>query len=370
MTSNKDSSDRTNPSGTADAYQIRERCNMSESSSSNGERVKTREQETESESDTTSESVNETETCPECSGTVEHDPQRGDHACVDCGLVVKEQEIDRGPEWRAFNSQEKQSKSRVGSPTDNMMHDKGLATDIDWRNKDAYGRSLSSKKRKQMQRLRRHNKWAKTEDAKDRTLQHALGEISRMASALGIKRDIREIASMIFRQCQNKDMLPGRSVEGMSSAALYAACRQGGHPRSLDEIETVGRVEKLEIGRSYRYIDQELGLEIGPSDPSEYIARFISKLEEKHDYDLHDDVEYYSRELVKYVKENGLESGKTPPGIAAGAIYMAGILANDPVSQSDLADVSGVTEVTIRERYEDLIEEGDEEWLHTGPLRY
>ena len=56
------------------------------------------------------------------------------------GLIVEEEQIDPGPEWRAFTHSERQSKSRVGAPTTKTMHDKGLTTTIDWKDKDAYGR--------------------------------------------------------------------------------------------------------------------------------------------------------------------------------------------------------------------------------------
>ena len=95
--------------------------------------------------------------CPECSGHLVVDDERGETVCEDCGLVVETDEIDRGPEWRAFDSQEKDEKSRVGAPTTNMMHDKGLSTNIDWRDQDAYGNSLSSNQRQKMQRLRKWN---------------------------------------------------------------------------------------------------------------------------------------------------------------------------------------------------------------------
>ncbi|SFJ36655.1 TFIIB-type zinc ribbon-containing protein, partial [Natronobacterium gregoryi] len=65
----------------------------------------------------------EREQCPECSGRLVSDDERGETVCEDCGLVVDEGEIDRGPEWRAFDSAEKDEKSRVGAPTTNMMHD-------------------------------------------------------------------------------------------------------------------------------------------------------------------------------------------------------------------------------------------------------
>ena len=105
---------------------------------------------TERETETTDSGLN----CPECDGQLVSDDEHGETVCADCGLVVAEDSVDRGPEWRAFDAAEKNKKSRVGAPTTNTMHDKGLSTNIDWRNKDAYGNSLGSRQREKMQRLR------------------------------------------------------------------------------------------------------------------------------------------------------------------------------------------------------------------------
>ena len=52
--------------------------------------------------------------CPECGGTLVTDEEHGETACSDCGLVVEEDGIDHGPEWRAFDSRERDRKARVG----------------------------------------------------------------------------------------------------------------------------------------------------------------------------------------------------------------------------------------------------------------
>ena len=194
------------------------------------------------------------------------------------GLIIEEEQIDPGPEWRAFNHSERQQKSRVGAPTTQTMHDKGLTTTIDWKDKDAYGRSISSKKRSQMHRLRKWQERIRTKDAGERNLQFALSEIDRMASALGVPRSVREVASVIYRRALSEDLIRGRSIEGVATSALYAACRKEGIPRSLEEIAEVSRVERKEIGRTYRYISQELGLEMRPVDPTKYVPRFCSEL--------------------------------------------------------------------------------------------
>jgi len=288
--------------------------------------------------------------CPECSGSLVMDDEHGETVCEDCGLVVESDEIDRGPEWRAFDSSEKDQKSRVGAPTTNMMHDKGLSTNIDWRDKDAYGNSLSGKQRQKMQRLRKWNERFRTRDSKERNLKQALGEIDRMASALGLPENVRETASVIYRRALDEDLLPGRSIEGVSTASVYAAARQAGVPRSLDEINEVSRVEKSEIARTYRYVVRELGLEVKPADPESYVPRFASSLE------LSDEAEHRARQLLQNAKEQGVHSGKSPVGLAAAAVYAAALLTNEKTTQAAVSEVADISEVTIRNRYHELLE--------------
>ncbi|WP_255196298.1 transcription initiation factor IIB [Halorarius litoreus] len=309
-----------------------------------------RDQDTESE---TQEEESDELVCPECGGKLATDTEHGETVCSECGLVIEEDNIDRGPEWRAFDAAEKDEKSRVGAPTTNMMHDKGLSTNIGWQDKDAYGNSLSSKQRQKMQRLRTWNERFRTRDSKERNLKQALGEIDRMASALGLPENVRETASVIYRRALDENLLPGRSIEGVATASLYAAARQAGTPRSLDEITSVSRVDKDEIARTYRYVVRELNLEIQPADPESYVPRFAS------DLDLSDEAERRARQLLKSAKEKGIHSGKSPVGLAAAAVYAASLLTNEKVTQSEVSEVANISEVTIRNRYHELLEADD-----------
>ncbi len=312
--------------------------------------VRTYTGERETAEDETETQESESIECPECSGQLATDTEHGETVCSDCGLVVEEDEIDHGPEWRAFDAKEKDEKSRVGAPTTKMMHDKGLSTNIGWQDKDAYGKSLSSRQREKMQRLRTWNERFRTRDSKERNLKQALGEIDRMASALGLPENVRETASVIYRRALDEDLLPGRSIEGVATASLYAAARQAGTPRSLDEIANVSRVEKDEIARTYRYIVRELSLEIQPADPESYVPRFAS------DLDLSEEAERRARKLLKTAKNQGVHSGKSPVGLAAAAVYAASLLTNEKVTQSEVSEVANISEVTIRNRYHELLE--------------
>ena len=316
--------------------------------------VRNTEERVEDKEVTREESADERQRCPECGGRLVSDSEHGEVVCQDCGLVVEEDEIDRGPEWRAFDSAEKDRKSRVGAPTTQMMHDKGLSTNIGWQDKDAYGRALSSKQREKMQRLRTWNERFRTRDSKERNLKQALGEIDRMASALGLPENVRETASVIYRRALDEDLLPGRSIEGVATAALYAAARQAGTPRSLDEFARVSRVERMELTRTYRYIVRELSLEVQPADPKSYVPRFVS------DLGLSEETERRARQLLEAASETGVVSGKSPVGLAAAAVYAAALLTNEKVTQSQVSEVASISEVTIRNRYKELLEaEGD-----------
>ncbi|UIP01694.1 transcription initiation factor IIB 2 (plasmid) [Halobaculum sp. CBA1158] len=289
-------------------------------------------------------------TCPECQGQITQDGDQGEVTCESCGLVFEESRVDHGPEWRAFTSDERDEKSRVGAPTTKLMHDKGLSTTIGWQDKDAYGQAVSGRKRAQLQRLRTWDERFRTKDSRDRNLKQALGEISRMASALGLPEPVQETAGVLYRRAIEEDLLPGRSIEGMSTASLYAATRQHGMPRTLTEFGDVSRVEKLRFQRAYRYLSRELGLKIEPENPTRYLPQFASSL------DVSDEAERRSRELLEVATNNAVHSGKSPAGLAAAALYAASHLTNEQLTQETVSEVASVSQVTIRNRYQELLE--------------
>src|SRR4030042_459838 len=113
--------------------------------------------------------------CPECgSENLVHDYDTGETVCGDCGLVLYEQMMDKGPEWRAFTQEEKASRSRVGVPTSYSVHDKGLSTAISQVDRDAFGRKLPLSTRLQMWRLRKWQIRSRVHSSVDRNLAQAM----------------------------------------------------------------------------------------------------------------------------------------------------------------------------------------------------
>ncbi|MEM2432115.1 MAG: TFIIB-type zinc ribbon-containing protein, partial [Candidatus Bathyarchaeia archaeon] len=123
--------------------------------------------------------------CPECGSTnLVSDPDTGEVICSDCGLVVQESTMDKGPEWRAFTQEEKKSRSRVGIPISFSVHDKGLSTSIDKVDRDALGRKLPLSSRLQMWRLRKWQIRSRVQSSIDRNLAQAMTEIDRLSDKL------------------------------------------------------------------------------------------------------------------------------------------------------------------------------------------
>ncbi len=285
--------------------------------------------------------------CPDCGGTTFiEDASRGELVCAKCGLVLKEEMIDTGQEWRAFDSEQMSRRARGGAPLTFTKHDKGLTTEIGKGLGELY--KVAPKKRAQYYRL---TKWHKRLiKSKDRNLSFALSELQRVISFLNLPRPIHERIAKYYEEAVNKGLVRGRSIESVVAALTYAVGREFASPRTLDEISEASGVEKREIGRTYRYIARELGVRILPADPTTFIPRFCSML------GLSDRVQAKSGEILKKAKKHDITSGKGPTGVAAAAIYIACVLVGEKRTQREVADICGITEVTIRNRYKEIVE--------------
>ena len=298
--------------------------------------------------------IEETVKCPECGSThLVRDHSRAELVCKNCGLVIDEDFIDYGPEWRAFDSDHREKRARTGAPMTYTIHDKGLSTMISWQNRDSYGKFIPKRNRAQLYRLRKWQRRIRISGSTERTLAIVLSGLDRLASSMSLPRTVRETAAMIFRKAALKKLIRGRSIETVTAASLYAACRQCNVPRTLDEISNTARISRKEVGRTYRYISRELELKLMPTSPQDYISRFCSVLK------LSADVQAKTLEILQEATRRELTSGRGPTGIAAASIYIASVLCSERRTQREVAETAGVTEVTIRNRYKELAEKLD-----------
>ncbi|MBR9682667.1 MAG: transcription initiation factor IIB [Candidatus Aenigmarchaeota archaeon] len=285
--------------------------------------------------------------CPECgSGLFHDDSTHGERVCAKCGLVLEEAMVDASPEWRAFDQEQRSKRTRAGAPLTHTKHDKGLTTEIGRGRGELF--KVAPSKRAQYYRL---TKWQKRlVESKDRNLSFALSELQRLVSFLGLPRSVHEEVAKKYEQAVDAGLVRGRSMESVIAALLYAVTRELGTPRTLEEISEASGVERREIGRTYRYIARELHIRILPAPPQDYVPRFSSML------GLSDKVQAKAIRFLKLAKKNEVTSGKGPTGVAAAALYIAAVLEGEKRTQREIADAIGVTEVTIRNRFKELIE--------------
>ncbi|MBW3013660.1 transcription initiation factor IIB [Candidatus Woesearchaeota archaeon] len=286
--------------------------------------------------------------CPECGGiNLFYNRDKGEIICRACGLVVEEKIVDFDQEWRDFEDGSESSGRRAGAPMTFTKHDQGLGTEVG-RTGDLY--ELKSKKdRDKFFRLR---KWQyRISTAIERNLKLALAELKRVSSYLKLPKSVEEESARIYTLAVQRGLVRGRSMESVVAGALYAACRRHDVPRTLDELSEASGIERKEIGRTYRFVTRELNVKILPSNPADYIPRFASSLE------LSAKSQSRAVEILELAHRAGLTSGRGPTGIAAAALYVSALIHGEKRTQREVADVARVTEVTIRNRYKELLDE-------------
>ena len=287
--------------------------------------------------------------CPECgSSNLIHDYDTGETVCGDCGLVLYEQMMDKGPEWRAFTQEEKASRSRVGVPTSYSVHDKGLSTAISQVDRDAFGRKLPLSTRLQMWRLRKWQIRSRVHSSIDRNLAQAMAELDRLSDKVYIPPPIKEKAAVTYRKALDKGLVRGRSIAAIAAAALYAACRGTGTPRTLREIAEASLVDKKDVARCYRLLLRELDVHMPIADPLTYVSKIAERT------GISGKTQGIAIGILREARKKRAAAGKDPMGLAAAALYIACLKNNEKKTQKDIAEAAGVTEVTVRNRYKTL----------------
>ncbi len=283
--------------------------------------------------------------CPECGSiNLVYDKQKGEIHCKDCGLVVEEKMVDSGQEFLGKDSDEK--KGRGGAPLSRQKYDKGLTTNVGGVS-DIYKLKKSGDTRKFL----RLKKWQeRVSTSIERNLRLAMAELRRVASFLNLPNVVRDEASRLYNFVLQRGIVRGRSMESVIAACIYAACRQYNIPRTLDEVANASDVERKEIGRTYRFIVRKMDIDIKPASPKDYIPRFASML------NLSPKTQNRALKILNKNVISELTSGRGPAGIAAAALYVSALLNDEKKTQREVADVAGITEVTIRNRYKELID--------------
>ncbi len=284
--------------------------------------------------------------CPECGSSRIRETPEGELICQNCGTVIEEERVQESASPRAFTAEERERKERTGRPVTYTEPSRGIRTEIG-RGRGSMSQ-VSPQKRGQYHRMR---KWQRRlDESRERRMKFALSEMSRLADVLGLPESVLEEASRLYEKALDQEIVKGRRIEAIASALIYIVARNQGIPRTMSEIAEEGGVSERELGKNYRYVARELDLRIVPVNPEDFIPRFAEQL------GLPGKVQASARQIIRDASEENLLAGRSPDSIVAAALYLAARIAGKEVSQKDVADTVGVTEVTIRKGYHNLAE--------------
>jgi transcription initiation factor TFIIB len=132
------------------------------------------------------------------------------------------------------------------------------------------------------------------------------------------------------------------------AAAIYIACREGGASRTLADIAVITDIKRKTISRGYRLLINELGITMPLIDPIKCIGKIANKAK------LSEKTKRMAIDTMNKLVEKGISAGKAPMGLAATVLYLSCLTNGERVTQTDIAQAAGVTEVTIRNRVKEL----------------
>lgn len=281
-----------------------------------------------------------TSTCPDCDGQVV--TSDAETVCTDCGLVVADQRIDRGPEWR-FADDTEEPVRRTGAPRTEARHDDGLSTEI---GQDEV--SGSGRKQAQLARIRTQHSRTQVKSKRERNCVTGLTEIRRIAGQQEITRGTRDRACRLFRQAQADDELRGRAIETLAAGAVYAACRLQGEVRTVAEVAAPARCDIQKVRLGYQILCRAYDLPVQPYPLDAWVARVGSAC------GVSDRARKLAQELVARAMDAGVASGCQHSGVAAACVYRAAQVYPPSRRQADIADAAEVSVATLRARRDDL----------------
>lgn len=280
--------------------------------------------------------------CPNCGSTkLILDHRTGELKCSDCGYVIEEGAVDLGPEWRAYNEEQRLARARaepVKFPTQ-------LYTVI------GRGSGLSAAKRVEFARLSLLQSSVSGEE--DRSIRAGMDEISRLTAAAQLPQQVRDEAFRLFVRAQRAGLLRGSSVACVAAACIVLACREFGFPNPALKLCELAGLDPSRVRHSYALLLQHLGVKPKPPSPLKYLPMIASKL------GLSMKTQRTAAEIIRAAQGGLLLLGKPPRSIAAAALYIASSIHGERRSRSAFAAAAGVTETTLRKRVRELVKRLD-----------
>ncbi|MFH1623342.1 MAG: TFIIB-type zinc ribbon-containing protein [Candidatus Aenigmatarchaeota archaeon] len=298
--------------------------------------------------------------CPECHiKVIVRDYHNGEAVCGNCGLVVADNLMNMGAEWRAYTPEEMDERSRTGPPR-RAMTDMGTTFQP--------GETKDPSELWKYQRLKRQDAHSKIRTADERSVRIANSEIERMCSILNAGWGLQEYAKTLYLQAchveyvdkgkKRKGMLRGRSIDDLAAASIYAAYKMRRVPKKLDDVAEASKRGKKEIARTFRDMFWKMGMKAVVPDARLCVPKIAAAI------GLPTQTEDLATTVLGKYRDMKKSAGKDPYGLAAASVYYSAKFVRERggktngvdyrYTQEPIAEAAGVTSVTIRNRYKDI----------------
>jgi transcription initiation factor TFIIB len=250
--------------------------------------------------------------CPVCGGRLVTDYERGEVVCTQCGLVVAEAAVDTGPEWRAFEKEERARAAPLKLVT---------KTDLGVRLEHGTRWYMLAK----LHRAVLHG-W-------ESRLTAVLTELKRVKECVGLSKHVAETAESLVKKYF--DAVAGLPPEVAAVAVLWTAAKAAGAPRPLGDFLRCSKADERRVRKAAWRLKEEARLGRRPIE--DYVKTLAARV------NLPASIVKAAVELLK--KNRRFLVGKNPWVWAAAALWASskrrGLL-------KKLASAAGTTPPSIR----------------------
>ena len=273
------------------------------------------------------------------------DIRSGNNVCLNCGLVLDVHLVEN--DKRAYNNEEIEKRKH----TEPKWRDFGSRTILPNIKLDCKGHYLTPEKKTLFHRL------SKIQNSLisgiERNFWEAKPKMKQFVFKLNIPEYIHETAWKIYTVAVKKKLTRGRSIEGFIAASLYIAIRVHEFAKILEEISNMVMIPRKLVVRSLsillREVLPELNLSYKPIGVKQLIFKFGNEL------GLSLEIQKNALNLFSNSSKVGLSiNGKDPRGLAASALYLATKKTKDRKTQTEVANLAKITEITLRTRIKEI----------------
>lgn len=270
----------------------------------------------------------------------------GEVFCGNCGFVINERLENFG--YESISTDAQKDPRRTGIPRTLSRNDFGLSTVIGSENKDAHGKPIPFTLSSTIKRIRIQDNRSQLAKYSDSSFKIAFDFLERIQDKLDVSDSVKETAAYIFRKAVEQKITTGRQLSSVIAASMYIACRNTKTLRNLNDISKAADIKRKKISQSYRAIVKQLDLKIPVVNQTNYISKISNTLE------ISAGTKNLALEILKKADALGMVAGRDPVGMAAASIYYSGVIRGDRLTQIQIANASGITGVTIRNRFHEL----------------